>query len=641
MKTTLPLRSRKPAILLSITAIPLLVLLISGAGQKTRPAEAKLPFLASVDAVVLAEMAKQDIVGISVGVVQNGNIVHTKAYGYTDRLGKNAMKTSTLLRWASISKTLTAVAAFKAMETNKMALTDKVTKHVSYWPTGGNKDDITIAHLLSHRSGITHYGKDENGDKICTYAQGAYTAVNNFNAQQCVNVFKGCDLAATPGSTYIYSTFGFNLLGAAVEHSTNKAYETYVKDNISDKAGITTLTPYLPDPGGYSKDCNTFLKSDTEGKVEWKLPGGGWSSNIVDLTKFMQGLAKGTFLNNTAALWTPIPNNSGYCYGIYTETLSGKTHVYHGGDHDNVETYMGFFPADKTGVCFMINCGAYTDKKRLAKKIENALGYNWNTSDAPIDYCGSDEGCGQTMTAVWRNTGKANDVLIRRGYTSDQFHEEWEKLLDAGYYAANIETWLDGSTRKWDGVFKKTTKKSAMWRGFTTDAWHDKWKEMSEKGYRLIDLETYVDGNTRKWAGAFIEDSGAYYMFRNYGADDFGDKHKELQDKNVRLIDVETYMDGNTRKWAGVWKGAGSNLLNRNYNEEDFKNLRNEREQNGYKLVDVETYLDGGKRYWAGVWEKTNGNEHFRLDKNMCDLVNTYHNVYKADGYELIDLERY
>ena len=75
--------------------------------------------------------------------------------------------------------------------------------------------------------------------------------------------------------------------------------------------------------------------------------------------------------------------------------------------------------------------------------------------------------------------------------------------------------------------------------------------------------------------------------------------------------------------------------------EEDFKTLRNEREQNGYRLIDVETYLDGGKPYWAGVWEKTVGNEHFRLDKSMCDLIKTYHNVYKPDGYELIDLERY
>lgn len=632
---------RKPAIALVTVAIPFLMLLVSGASSKISPADEKLPFLPAVDAVVQAEMVKQDIAGIAVGVVQNGKIVHTKAYGYMDRLAKKPMSTSTMLRWASISKTLTAVAAFKAVEDKKLVLTDKVTKYVSYWPADGNKKDILISQLLSHRSGITHYGKDENGTQICSFNQGAYTAVNNFNAQQCVNVFKNCELAATPGSTHIYSTFGFNLLGAVVEKASGKPYVAYINDNIIKKANITGLIPYQPDPGGFRKNCNAILLPATEGKVEWKLPGGGWSSDITGLTKFMQGLINGVFLKNTSALWVPVPNNDGYCFGIYTETLNGKTHVYHGGLHDNAETYLGFFPADKTGVCFLINCGDHTDRNRLAKKIESALGYNWNTSDEPVDYCGNDESCGQTMTAVWRNTGKANEVLLRRGLTGDEFNLEYQKLLSAGYYAANIETWMDNGARRWDGIFKKTTKKSALWRGFTTDEWHNKWVEMSGKGYRLIDLETYVDGNTRKWAGTFIEDSGAYYMFRNYSTEDFGAKHKELEAKNVKLIDVETYMDGNTRYWAGVWKGNGSALLNRNYSGEDFQNLRNEREKSGYKLVDVETYLDGGKRYWAGVWEKVNGNEHFRLDKTMCDLINNYHNVYKSAGFELIDLEGY
>jgi CubicO group peptidase (beta-lactamase class C family) len=603
---------------------------------------------AAIDAVVEAEMALQDITGVVVGVVQNGVITHTKAYGYKDKLRTQAMSTSTVMRWASISKTVTAVAAFKAIENNKMALTDKVTKHVSYWPVTGNKDDITIAHLLSHRAGIVHYGNDDNGVQICTYKQSAYTANNNFNAEQCVNVFKDCNLAFTPGTNYWYSTFGFNLLGAAVEGATGKAYEIYVDDNIADKAGMSSFTAYSSDPGGFIKDCNAFLKSETEGDVEWKLPGGGWASNINDMADFLKGMVNGTFLNNTAALWTPVAGNSSYCYGIFKETLGSKTHVYHGGAHDDLRSYLGFFPADKTGVCLMINGGVTVDEKRLAKKIENVLGYNWgagntNTdlSNAPLDYCGSYNDCGQTMTAVWRNTGKANDVLLRRGYTTDEFHEEWEKLLAAGYYADDIETWLDGLVRKWDGIFKKTTKKSAMWRGYSTDDWHNKWVEMNNDGYRLIDLETYLDGVVRKWAGTFIESTESYYMYRDMTTDDFGDKHTELQNKNIKLIDIETYLDGTVRKWAGVWKGSGSSLLNRNYNEGDFITLRNDREAAGYKLLDVETYMDGTVRKWAGVWESASGDEHFRLDKKMCDLINTYHNVDKLNGYELMDIEKY
>jgi CubicO group peptidase (beta-lactamase class C family) len=618
-----------------------LVMFASTRRQKEN-AEIKSPsIIATVDVVVKEELAKQNLIGVVVGVVQNGNITHVKAYGHTNEARTTPMTTSTVLRWASISKTVTAVAAFKAIEDGKMALTDKVTKYVPYWPTSSNKDDITIAQLLSHRAGIVHYGNDENGNSICNYNAGAYTANNNFNAEQSVNVFKNCNLAFTPGTDYCYSTFGFNLLGAAIEGATGKPYEIYVDDNISDKAGMASMTGYSSDPGGYTKDCNTFIKSDPEGEVEWKLPGGGWASNINDMTDFLKGLINGTFLSNTAALWPTVPGNGAYRYGINKEMLGSKVYVSHGGAHDDVRTHLGFFPADKTGVCVMINHGEPADAERLAKLIQNAIGYTWSVTDRPIDYCGSSDDCGQTMTAVWRNTGNADDIVLRRGYTTDEFHEEWEILMDAGYYADNIETWMDGLVRKWDGIFKKTTKKSAMWRGFTTDGWHDKWEEMNNQGYRLIDLETYLDGTVRKWAGTFIESSDSYAMYRGYSTDDFGDKHSEMQAENRKLVDVETYLDGTVRKWAGVWKGSGTSLLNRNYNEGDFMNLCIEREKAGYKLLDVETYMDGLVRKWAGVWEKADGDEHFYQDRKMSYMINNYHNVLKVKGYELMDIEKY
>jgi hypothetical protein len=157
----------------------------------------------------------------------------------------------------------------------------------------------------------------------------------------------------------------------------------------------------------------------------------------------------------------------------------------------------------------------------------------------------------------------------------------------------------------------------------------------------LIDLETYLDGTVRKWAGTFIESSDSYAMYRGYSTDDFGDKHTEMQAQNKKLVDVETYLDGTVRKWAGVWKGSGTSLLNRNYNEGDFMNLCIERENAGYKLLDVETYMDGLVRKWAGVWEKADGDQHFYQDKKMSYMINNYHNVLKVKGYELMDIEKY
>lgn len=620
--------------------IPVFITLLAGSlfiSSGEKKTDADLPFLAAVDKMVEDQMAKQEIFGCAVGVVQNGNIVHIKGYGHLDRLRTKVVNTNTIFRWASISKTLTATAVFKAIEENKMSLADKVTKHVSYWSTSFNKDDITIAQLMNHRSGILHYGFDQNNNKICNYNQAAYKSSNNYNAEQSVAVFKNCNLAFVPGNNYLYTTFGYNLLGAALEEATNLPYEKYVKAKITDKMGIKTLTAYSSDPGGYDKDCNGFIVNKTEGKVEWKLPGGGWASNIQDLTKFMQGLINGVFLSNTSALWQPVSNNNNYSFGISRGSLGGETYVWHSGAHDDVRTYLGFFPSSKLGVTVMINGGDNVSAARIAKKVEEVLGKNWNIDDRPVNYCDSTKSCNDNMTGVWRKTGDAENIVIRKGYNTAEFNAEWKWLLDKGYYCADIETYMKGATRRWDGIFKKTNKKSAMWRNFNLDDFNKKWKEMNDAGYRLIDIETYMDGTTRKWAGVFLEMSGAYALHRNMSHQQMHDRWEEYGKKGLKLIDIERY--GND--WAGVWIAGEDVAMYRNFETNDFRDKRRELNDKGWKLIDVETYMDGGKRKWAGLWEKTSTAEHYIYGPSYCDWLRKYHDDYDNDGYELIDMETY
>ncbi|MCB0777103.1 MAG: serine hydrolase [Chitinophagaceae bacterium] len=585
------------------------------------------PFLASVDKVVEDQMAKQEIYGCAVGVVQNGNIVHVKAYGHHDKLRTKPFSVNTIFRWASVSKPLTAVAAFKAIETKKMALDDKVTKHVSYWPSTGNKDDVTIRNLLNNRSGVNHYTNIKKAN---------YKSKNNFNAKQCVEVFSSAALDFDPGTQYNYTTFGFNLLGATVEEATNTPFETYVKNNIANKAGMTSLTAYPSDPGGFEKDCNGAIVNRTEGSVEWKLPGGGWGSNITDFTRFMQGLINGTFLSNTSALWQSVSNNNNYCFGTIRDALKGETYVWHNGAHNDVSTYMGFFPASKLGVVVIINADAYVSEGRMAKKIQALFGKDWNIDDLPVNYCGKNLNCGDNMVGVWRKNNTAEKTIIRRGYSTEEFNAEWKWLLDKGYYCSDLDTYTKGNARIWDGIFKKTNKKSALIRNYNHNDFNTKWKELSNKGYRLVDVETYMDGTTRKWAGAFLEMNGGYALHREMSHDEMHDKWSEYSKKGLKLVDIERY--GN--KWAGVWiAGDGNVAMYRNFETTDFRDKRREMNDNGWRLIDVDTYMDGGKRKWSGLWEKSPTPEHYIYGYDHCEWLTNYHNKYDNEGYELMDME--
>jgi CubicO group peptidase (beta-lactamase class C family) len=592
--------------------------------------------LRNVDDAVNDEMAKQEIVGCAVAVIENGEIVHLNAYGHTSPSRNEIISVNSLFRWASVSKPLTAVAAFKVIENGKLSLNDFVKDKVHYWPSDSDKGRITVANLLNHRSGIIRY---DNG----FFNPFVYTYSNDFNAEQSVNVFKGTGLLFTPGSQHSYTTFGYNLLGAVIEEASGIPYEKFVLDSIASVLGMPSLVPYSNDPGGWSKDCNGYLKAKAEPlSVEYKLPGGGWASNIQDMGKFVKGLINGSFLRNTSALWSTVNNNSGHAFGLVRpRRVDGELYVFHNGSHEDVRTYIGFFPdsESKLGVAVMINGGESIDVNRFARRIEEAMGKNRGgiATQNPVNYCGDNTDCGTTTVGIWRKTNNTANNIIRRGYTNDNFREEWRRLTGQGYECIDIETHMDGLNRLWDGIFMKTGKQTQIWRNAGSDNFLEKWNELTDEGYRLTDIETYMDGNTRKWAGLFVKANGRQVLQRNMSRETLYSKWETLGAEGMKLIDIE-YNDG---KWVGVWSPGERNSYFTNYTIKQFRAKRLELRENGRKMIDVETYMVGNQRMWAGIWERSTQNERYVYGKKYCEFLTNYHSVNQTGGYELIDFEIY
>lgn len=600
---------------------------------------------AAITDLVEQEMALQNIVGIAIGTVENGLVKHTLAFGHLNESRTTPVTTNTVFRYASLSKPVTALAAFQAITDGHIALHGKIGSYVSYWPSSGNKDDITVAHCLSHRSGIVHYGRDGNENMVCTPSSVATPASTGFNGQLSVDRFDQCDLLSTPGTAHRYSTYAYDLLGAAIEEAVNMDYVAYVNQHIKNVAGLSSLNAFAGSPGGYDYDCNLKREPKDEGNANIKIPGGGWSSNIRDLARLMQGIVNDEFIPTSYALWQDVSfssDNSNYVYGFKKKTVNGATYAYHGGAHADVRTFMGFFPGDKNGVCVMMNTGESGDAERVGEKLLALMGYSFNKSNLPTNNNNERTDCGERMVAVWRQTGNAEETVIRRGLTHDNFLQERNAMQDKDWYLVDMETYLDDGVRKWGGIFRKGVTSTSIWRNFTTDGFFEKWEEENAAGRRLIDIEAYESGSEIRWAGLFQSgNSGNYAMWRGFSSEDFGDKHEEMKAQGRKLIDVETYTVGNSRKWAGVWLGTGAYLLNRNYQQDEFVQLCRERADAGYRLVDVETYMDGNVRKFAGVWEPDTTPEARWFNIDIGNLINEKHNDLITKDYELLDLEKY
>ncbi|NLE36868.1 MAG: beta-lactamase family protein, partial [Pirellulaceae bacterium] len=235
----------------------------------------------AVDDAIRAEMERQQAVGAAVGVVRDGRVVYLKGYGHADREAGVPVTEQTLFRWASISKTLTAVAAMQLVERGLLDLDADVRSHVPEFPDKGVV--ITPRQLLCHQGGIVHYS---NGRVIRTERE--YDTPHPFeDVVTALDTFKESPLVAKPGERASYTTHGYILLSAVVERAGSETFADQVRRRIVEPLGLTTLRPDYQWESidhravGYRTRRGRVVRS-TDTDVSWKLGGGGYLSNIGD-----------------------------------------------------------------------------------------------------------------------------------------------------------------------------------------------------------------------------------------------------------------------------------------------------------------------------------------------------------------------
>ncbi len=326
----------------------------------------------AVDTAMRDEMKQQELVGLAVGVIQNGRVEYLKGYGWADREKQTPVTRQTLFRWASISKSLTGVTAMQLWERGQLELGADVRRYVPEFPA--KPAPISVRHLLCHQGGIVHYS---NGPVVVTVR--GYKQANPFESVVlALDTFKRSPVVNAPGEKYAYTTHGFILLSAAVERAGKQKFALQVRDRIAKPLGMTTLQPdyqwvRIPNRAvGYRKqDGKVVVSTDTD--VSWKLAGGGFISNIDDLAKFANGLLNHRLVKPTtrAKMWTQQKTNddqlTGYGLGFsfkqyekgeLSSWKAGRTAVVlvgHSGAQEKTRTYMILWPAKKMAVVVMTN----------------------------------------------------------------------------------------------------------------------------------------------------------------------------------------------------------------------------------------------------------------------------------------------
>jgi CubicO group peptidase (beta-lactamase class C family) len=364
-------RSRTPGLMSRRRAlVGLFVLVVLAPAALTAAAELLAEKKGAIDARIAELMQKQQVPGLSAAIVVDGQLAYERGYGLADVENNVQATGETIYRLASISKMLTATAAMQLVEQGKLDLSAPIQKYVPEFPE--KQAPITAELLLKHQSGIRHYKGDE-----------VRSAVFYNRVGDALVLFKDEPLLFAPGERMSYTTYGYNLLGAAIEGASGEEYVGYVHQHVCQPAGMKTIQPDNPykiipsRAAGYRLHGfgeKAELRNDYMVDVTNKIPGGGWCSTPGDLARFAIALCEGRLVRRETLekMWTPQKTAKGVqtdCgLGCFTADVQGQRRIYHSGGQPKVSTFLIIAPDQKAAVALMCNRSG-TGLKPLANAL--------------------------------------------------------------------------------------------------------------------------------------------------------------------------------------------------------------------------------------------------------------------------------
>jgi CubicO group peptidase (beta-lactamase class C family) len=231
-----------------------------------------------------------------------------------------------------MNKMFTAVAVLTLVQAGKLALDDPLGKHLPDYPNKTLASKVTIHHLLTHTGGT--------GDFFGT--QFAARRLELRTHQDYIALHGTRDLLFEPGSQWMYSNYGFALLGAVIEAVSGRSYYDYVRDHVYAPAGMTATgsepeNEVLPNTAiGYTRRPGTIGWLSNADTLAYRgMAAGGGYTTVEDLLRFATALTSHRLLDadKTTLLTTgKVRAGAGqYAYGFSDVTINGVRAVGHSG----------------------------------------------------------------------------------------------------------------------------------------------------------------------------------------------------------------------------------------------------------------------------------------------------------------------
>ncbi len=332
------------------------------------------PHDATIEAMLLDQFPP-DGPGVAVAVVHSGQVIHRAGYGLASREWGIPVAPDTVFGLASLTKPFTAMAVLRLVAEGRLDLAQPVTAYLPDYPATG--DAVTIAHLLSHTSGIPNFitQLDDFWDR--------HAPVDHSRAE-LLALFADRPLEFAPGSRYSYSNSGYCLLGMIIEAVTGSTYAAFVENTLLAPLGMdgahyfdrTCVIPHLA--GRYLRGDDGTYQLPPYVSPTLLSSAGGLAASVDDLIAWDAALRARTLLppDLHEQMWSPVRltdgRTEGYGFGWGLSHYRGRRVVHHAGGIPGYSSFYGRFVDDGLALIVLTNLGLY-DAAGLAKQLANLV----------------------------------------------------------------------------------------------------------------------------------------------------------------------------------------------------------------------------------------------------------------------------
>jgi beta-lactamase class C len=370
---------------------------------------------AELEKALDAAFATGDFVGLAVAVVRGGDTQFIKTWGVVEAGAGDAVTPGTVFRIGSLSKGFASTLAGMAMLEGKLKPDDPIAPfHPALALAGGAEEKLTVAHILSHRTGLPPNAYDN-------LLEAGY-GVDDILAR-----YKSVKLVCPVGTCYAYQNVAFNLIGGALSSVYGVSYQDLLEQRLFAPLGMTAASADL---AGLS-ESGDFARPHVRDRIVkgaeiygpwrtvavkdpyYRVPAaGGVNASILDMAAWLKaqmGRAPGTVSQETLDLIhaprvvTPAENarmrpvsprfrGAEYALGWRVYAYEGHHLIAHSGTVEGYGAQIAWLPDEDAGIVILANARTKRLWRILPTFLDIELGLpreDWLMLKPPSDAVGA------------------------------------------------------------------------------------------------------------------------------------------------------------------------------------------------------------------------------------------------------------